>query len=153
MDGESSAAPALGGWYKFQIWFALFFSAVLDAFSSFEILGGRVYELAALEAAEAHAAHGWLLVPDIAAGVGAAGLAVFSLVTRHLLAKKRKAGIECLHIVHWADVALILLYRGILSFTLGAVCFDALSIFELVFTLAMIVINKPYFEKREELFS
>ena len=141
------------GWYKFQIWFALFASVILDTYSGIEILTGKVYELGGVTAAAARAAHGgWLGALDIVTGIIVLLMAAFAVVTRHKLAKFEKAGIECIHLLHYIDLAASLIYHIVLSVALGAFCADAGTILEQLATVVMIIVNKPYFEHREHMF-
>ncbi len=141
------------GWFKVQIHIILFIQAALDAFSGIEIIHGHEYTIVGYTMQQAHAQYGeWMHIMDYFVGAVLLCMAVFAIVTRFRLAGFHKDGIECLHILHYIDLGASMVYHLVLSFVLHGFCISPFVACEQIATLVMIIVNRPYFERREHLF-
>lgn len=172
LDG-SSTCPYCGGsifqtpviqypmkWYKFLIYFALFAGAIGNGFSSISYLTGSIWRSYQVTGASLYDVLPAMKVFDMLYGVVLIGLAAWSIVTRSHLAKKRINGPFYLLVLYAANAVFSLVYTlaaaaNLTGYT-GKNMFGSMIgkiIPSLAVSVAMVVVNYLYFDKRRSLFT
>ena len=144
-------------WFKFLIYFALFFGALINFVFGFNYITGGIYFSQTNGQATAemvYATFGMgLKVLDIIYGILMIAIAVFSIYTRFRLAKFKSNGPLCVYILYGSGACLTLLYNIVLIVVTGLnQLTSATSITSLIISAGFILINYSYFKKRKELF-
>ena len=99
--GQIQPAPLPMKWFNFLIYFALFFSAAVNALMSVVYLTGWHYEIDGGVSAEAvYDIFGGLWYCDVLIGVGSLAAAVFAVFTRFALSGYKTYGPKCLYALY-----------------------------------------------------
>ncbi len=142
-------------WYKFLIYFSLFASAVLNFFSGVQLLTGNHYGTDG-EANLVYSMFSGLQGLDILVGILMIAVAAFAIYTRMRLAQYRADGPKMLMILYAVNAIVGLVYVIGLSALVNDMVRDALDYSSftsnIAMSVAMIFINKKYFDKRKHLF-
>lgn len=146
--------PELGmKWFKFLIWFSLFFGALLNLVEGVMALTGGHYTMAGGDSEFIYDYYGnGLRVCDILYGLVIIGLAVFMIYTRFRLSGFRKNGPACLYIVYGGVAVCSLIYILLASAVVGENLLDANTVTSIVTSGVMIAVNVAYFNKRKHMF-
>lgn len=139
-------------WFKFVIYFQLFFNMVICAVDAYLYLTGAVYEGSAAMVYQYYG--NGLKGCDIAMGICDIALVVFALYARMALAKFKKNGPAIYMAFLAASAVEIVLYNILVCVVTGQ--WDLFTPSSLagsvVGTILAINLNKTYFEKRKSLF-
>lgn len=145
-------------WYKFVIWVQLFLSALSFAVTTFQLAQGAFTLVSdifpSLAAAYGYVPGEWVLftVFNVVFAVLFCALAVMCIVVRQELAAFRRVGPTHYYVLLGAAVGVQLLLIVIRSLLMSVFAADAAVLTSMVVAVAMIFINKAYFDKRMHLF-
>lgn len=145
-------------WYKFVIWVQLFLNALLLAVTTFQLAQGAFTfvssVLPSFAAAYGYVPHEWVLftVFNAVFAVLFCALAVMCIVVRQELAAFRRVGPMHYYVLMGAIIGVQFLYIVIQSLMMGTLLMNPASFSGLFFAVALIFINKAYFDKRMHLF-
>ena len=142
-------------WFKFLIWFSLFASAVLNGISGFQLLTGAHYG-GESEAELVYKVFSDMKTVDTIAGIALIAAAALALYTRFRLAGFYKNGPAMLMLTYAVNVIIPVVYVLGAKAALGSYgdSLDLTSNYSSIITsVAMIFINKTYFDKRAHLFT
>ena len=140
-------------WFKFIIYFQLFFSAFLYGcnalalfFGWFYVIDGSNYQTLI-----------YLYYPimkfvDYFIAFSNLALLVYSFYVRQSLAKFKTNAIKLYFILYYVSITVSLVYIVVSSLVSGANTLTVGVVFNLTVSIAMIAINKYYFSKRNQLF-
>lgn len=147
-------APELGmKWFKFLIWFSLFFGALLNLGEGIMALTGGHYAMAGGDPAFIYDYYGnGLRACDMLYGIVIIVLAAFMVYTRFRLSRFRKNGPTCLYVVYAAVAACSLIYILLASAVVGESLLDSSTVTSIVTSCIMIAVNVTYFNKRKHMF-
>ncbi len=138
-------------WYKFLIYFLLFFSAFSNCLSAVEYFTGWGYEGGA---SLVYSTFPMLRVLDIIAGVCALSLAVLAIVTRFSLARMKRSGPKLVLVLYAAGGLFTLLYSFGVMAIIGS--FDPFEVASQIVSagLSALIVwaNFVYFRNRRDLF-
>lgn len=164
----SQPSNTVGGhpmaWYKFLIYFSLFAGAVLNAISGIMSLTGANYHEDGHDLSEIYYNFfPGLQTVDIIFGLVCIALAAFGIYVRFRLSGYCANGPKMLNTLYTAAAAMNLLYAVALYIVISGseigerVDFDEIVnvsgiIVSVAISIAMIAINKKYFDNRKELF-
>ncbi len=161
-DNQTDAAPQPSGsydmpmkWHKFLINFSLWAGAVMNVGSAIMTLTGAHYGVSSDEVAMIYRFYDGLKIVDVLMGLACLAVAALLIVTRFSLAGFKANGPKLLMISYAAGAAVSLLYLLIaaavtkLPFT---DLVDSSSISSIITSVAMIFVNKAYYDKRASLF-
>ena len=145
-------------WFKFLIYFALFFGAFLEFCFAISYFTGSIYFSQTNGQVSAEMVYGMYGAPlkilDVLYGVVTLGAAVFSIVTRFRLAKFKANGPKCLYILYIVGGLAGLVYNiGVSMITGVSGIFNSSFISSIVATAIVVWANYKYFSKRDELFN
>lgn len=142
-------------WFKFLIYFALFLGAVLNVVNGFNYISGGIYFVQTngqVSAEQVYSLYGAALkAVDVFYGVVLLAMSAFGVYTRFRLAKYKKNGPTCLYVLYAAGAAVSLLYTLAVAVVSG-VNDLATVVPSVVVSIAMILLNRTYFQKRSALF-
>lgn len=137
-------------WFKFLIYFSLFFGAVVNLINSFPYFTGTMYgENMYLV---------YMIYPaqkavDVTFGIIMIALAIYQIVTRFALARYKACGPKMLYILYASSVVFEFLYCAVATAVTGINCFDWVGLIaRLVVAVLFIALNYKYFKKREAYF-
>lgn len=153
----AAAAPPMK-WYKFVIWVQLFLSALSFAVTTFQLAQGAFTFVSGVfpsfAAAYGYVPGEWVLftVFNAVFAVLFCALAVMCIVVRQELAAFRRVGPMHYYVLMGAIIGVQLLYIVIQSLMMGTLLMNPAAFSGLFFAVAMIFINKAYFDKRMHLF-
>lgn len=144
-------------WFKFLIYFALFFGALIEFVYGMNYIMGTIYlsQTGGQVTAEmVYAMYGTpLKIWDVLYGLIMLATAVFSIITRFKLAKFKQNGPKFLYILYIAGAALALVYNiGVALITDVEGIFNVPYIISIIFTGIVVFANYKYFSKRDKLF-
>lgn len=139
-------------WFKFIIYFQLFFSALTNVISGVGYLTGNIYATQGLTGDQVYSVLPGLRPVDLIMGAALIVLAVLAIVVRQKLAHYSQGAPAQYLLLLGANVVVPILYMAVASVVLGELLMDATTVGSLVGNLIMIGINKVYFDKRAELF-
>lgn len=140
-------------WYKFLIYFSLFFSAVINLISGILQITGMNYNISGADASAVYLYYGsGLKIIDVLFGIFVIALAVYAIYVRFRLAGFRQNGPTSYYILLAANAIGSTLYYIAASFVTGIMMFDSSTITTLVSSIAMLALNVVYFNKRSQLF-
>lgn len=144
-------------WFKFLIYFALFFGAFIEFVFGMNYIMGTIYfsqTNGQVTAEMVYAMYGTpLKIWDVLYGLIMLGTAAFSIITRFKLAKFKQNAPKFLYILYIAGAALGLVYNiGVALITGAEGIFNSSFITSIIFTGIIVFANYKYFSKREELF-
>lgn len=140
-------------WYKFLIYFALFASAILNAYNGIRMITGTEYgEVKEL----VYAMFDGLQSVDILVGILVLGVAAIAIFARVRLAGFYKNGPALITALYAANVIVNLVYIVALYLVLPEGVFDYIEVADYVVNIVvacvMIGVNAVYFGKRKDLF-
>ncbi len=141
-------------WHKFLIYFSLWLGAVTNAIAAFSYFSGSVYGSSG-EASMVYSHFTGLKTIDMLFGAALIAVAVFSIVTRFALAGYKAAGPKMLMGFYAINAVLSIVYLVVASVVTGIAfgeLIDSSTISSLVTSVAMVFVNKAYYDKRAELF-
>ena len=140
-------------WFKFLIYFSLFFSAVMNAFTGIRMLTGSIYEG---EADLVYATFSGMKTLDMIVGVLALIGAAICLFTRFRLSGYKKNGPLMVTVLYAFNIVFSLVYLIGICTILPAelLAYMGISSFigDIVVAVVMIFVNRAYFKKREDMF-
>ncbi len=136
-------------WFKFLIYFSLFFSCLVNVVTGINYLTGNIYISQGVTANLVYAIFPSMKGFDLFNGIACFALGVFAIITRFALAKYKKSGPMFLYSLYVANAVVALIYGIGATVALGEVAFNPISIGG---TVLMIVLNVVYFNKRKHLF-
>ncbi len=144
-------------WFKFLIYFALFFGAFINFVFGFNYITGGIYFSQTNGQVTAEMVYGTygagLKVLDVIQGILMIAIAAFGVYTRFRLSKYRTNAPLCVYVLYGAGAALTLLYNIALLVVTGLNQLTSVSsITSLVVTVGFILLNYAYFTKRKDLF-
>lgn len=145
-------------WYKFVIWVQLFLSALSFAVTTFQLAQGAFTFVSGVfpsfAAAYGYVPGEWVLLTVFNAvfAVLFCALAVMCIVVRQELAAFRRVGPMHYYVLMGAIIGVQLLYIVIQSLMMGTLLMNPAAFSGLFFAVALIFINKAYFDKRMHLF-
>lgn len=136
-------------WFKFIIYVQLFLSALGNLVTGIQLLTGLAY--GSLRA-DVYAAYPALRPVDVVMGLLSLGLMVWALVVRQKLARFRR-GAPKLYLL-WIGVSMgvALIYLVAASLVLGQLVMTGAIVGSLAGNVVLILLNRVYFRKREQLF-
>ena len=136
-------------WYYFIIWFYLYAVAVIGIFLGVGEITGLVY----LEnAADFYTVFPMLQILNIFFGVAQLALAGTAFYIRSLLFNFKQVAPRFLLLYQGISLFYTLFYGVCVSIIIGTIAFDAMSVLSALGSLALIYINKRYFDKRMDRF-
>lgn len=138
-------------WYKFLIFFALFFSAVMNIINGISTMAGAQYG-GAFGASFVYAVFPGMRVLDILFGICCFGVSALDIVTRMKLAAFKKDGPKFITFIYLVNMALTILYVLIASIVIKSFAGSANLIINIAVSIGMIIANKIYFDKRAHMF-
>lgn len=143
-------------WYKFLIYFALFFGAFYEFIMSINYMTGTIYfaQTNGQASAEAvYSTYGYgLKFLDVLYGILLLGTAVYSIITRNRLAKFKKNAPMLLYILYGSGLVFSLIYMIGFSVITGVNAINSSLVSSLISTIICLILNYKYFTKRESLF-
>lgn len=147
---ESSARPMK--WYKFLIYFLLWFSAVLNFVTGILTATGLIYNMeTGVTAEQIYNFFGIALrIHDIIFGLLLIVIAVIAVTARQHLKAFKKTGPKLLYTIYIIDLALSIiqpLFSGVVVGTTITIDWTSLA-----GSVAILAANITYFKKREHLF-
>ncbi len=157
---QSVSQPAIGAelpmkWFKFLIYFSLFAGAVLNLVTGIMAMTGGQYEAVGGNAELVYRIMPDLQVVDMIYGVALLALAAFAVYVRMRLAGFYENGPKMLTVLYALSLAFSLIYliaaSSILAEKGGEIDFSSQAP-NIAMSVAMIVCNITYFNKRSHLF-
>lgn len=143
-------------WYKFLIYFALFFAALLNLANGVNYITGGIYEVQTngdVNADMVYLVYEALKPVDVVFGLAMIGVAAFAIYTRMKLAKFKADGPNCLYILYAAGAILTLIYNIVAFIITGETeILSGSMIGSFITSGVMIALNYVYFNKRKALF-
>lgn len=137
-------------WYKFLIYCALFLGALSNAYTGVQMLTGSQY---GDMSAAVYSYFSSLKTIDMIMGIACIGLAVLAIIVRQKLAGFKSDGPKMLLLLYVVSVAVSLGYALLVMAIVGSDVIDFSTIAPtLAVSVAMIFVNKTYFDKRQHLF-
>ena len=154
----AAAAEPPMKWYKFVIWVQLFLNALMLAVTTFQLAQGAFTFVSGVfpsfAAAYGYVPGEWVLftVFNAVFAVLFCALAVMCIVVRQELAAFKRVGPMHYYVLMGAIIGVQLLYIVIQSLMMGTLLMNPAAFSGLFFAVALIFINKAYFDKRMHLF-
>ncbi len=141
-------------WHKFLIYFSLWASAVLNVLNSFMYFTGAMYG-SDWQIESVYSYFSGLKTIDMLFGVVMIAVAAFTIVTRFALAGYKASGprlLSGLYLVNAiAGIVYLIVASVVTGISLGELV-DSSTITSLITSIAMVFINKSYYDKRAKLF-
>lgn len=143
-------------WYKFLIYFSLFFTAFLEIIYGFNYISGGIYEVQSrfkVTADGVYRTFGMgLKITDVIYGVVLIGLGIFAILTRRDLKKFKSSGPKKLITLYVSSLAVDTLYTILACIIIGNGSVIVQNISDFIATAISIYINYTYFSRRASLF-
>lgn len=143
-------------WYKFLIYFLLFFAALLNLANGVNYITGRIYEVQTngeVNADMVYLVYEALKPVDVVFGLAMIGVAAFAIYTRMKLAKFKADGPNCLYILYAAGAILTLIYNIVAFIVTGETqIITGEMVGSFIGSGVVIALNYVYFNKRKALF-
>ncbi len=145
-------------WFKFLIYFALFFGAFANLVLGLNYISGGIYPVQTNGQVTADMVYGFygggLKTLDVFYGVIMVAIAGFGIFTRFRLSKYKADGPKCVYIIYASGAVSTLIYN-IALFAVNGLnqIFTVSSITSLVVSALFVFLNYRYFTKRKELFN
>lgn len=143
-------------WYKFLIYFLLFFTAVIDITYGINYISGGIYELQSKFKVTSDSVYGMfgmgLKITDVIYGVIALGFGVFAILTRRDLKKFKSSGPKKVSILYAATWGMNILYTVIVCVIADKMLLNSYDIFKFILAGVMVYGNYTYFSRRASLF-
>ncbi len=152
VPAEAKNDPRGMKWFKFIIYFQLFANAALNIFNSLQLFTGAIYEGGA---EQVYRLYPGLQAADLFYGAVCLGLAGLALLARFRLAGFRRNGPGLYYLLLTASMLGYLLYLVLASVPLRVSPAELLNdsaMLSLGFNLLMLVVNRIYFGRRQDLF-
>lgn len=140
-------------WFKFLIYFALWFGGIMNILGAFTYFTGSIYESAGVPAAIVYLAYPSLKTINIIYGLICFATGVLAIYTRFRLAAYAENGPKLLYLVYAITAIASLLYivlNGSVIDDFSTVMPTAIA--NIVVSVLMIVLNRIYFNKRSYMF-
>jgi len=142
-------------WFKFLIYFGLFASGILNLSHGLQLITGSIYNG---DADLVYTAWESMKTLDIIVGILGVALAALAIFTRTRLAGFYKDGPKMILLLYVCAVVVNLVYLIGLNSILPQIVIEKSGIAEsfigsVVLSVAMVIANKTYFDKRKELFN
>ncbi|MBR0467144.1 MAG: zinc ribbon domain-containing protein [Clostridia bacterium] len=144
-------------WFKFLIYFALIFGAIINFIFGMNYITGGIYFVQTNGQVSAETVYGTfgtgLKVLDIIYGFLLIAISAFGIYTECRLAKYKSNGPLCITILYAVAAGLTIFYDiALLAVTGLNQLTSGTNIFSIVFSVGFVLINYNYFKKRKELF-
>ncbi len=141
-------------WYKFLVYFSLWFGVLLNAVSGIRMMIGANYSGNTDAVYRMFPA---MRVCDIVCGILILGIAVLGIITAVNLLKLAAVGPKLLTVLYVANIVVAIIYIVfVLSASKGRLSLrdvlDVSTITGFVVSVIMIIVNSIYFKKRESIF-
>lgn len=136
-------------WFKFVIYFQLFFGAFVNLCNMVLYLSGAIY---GSDSGLVYAAFRGMRVLDILMGVICLALAAYSIFVRFQLAKFRRNAPALLYILLACNAGFNLFYGIGSTIIVGQNLISATTVGNLIGTIILLALNVVYFNKRKSLF-
>lgn len=147
---KSTPAPSFPmKWHNFLIYFSLWAGGILNVLTGLTYLTGTVY---GSDADFIYRYYDGLKGLDMLYGVALIGLGVLLIITRFKLAGHKSSGPFMLTISYVATLVISVLYGLIASGISGLSLLELINPVSIGTSIAMIFINKSYYDKRSSLF-
>ncbi|MBE5811597.1 MAG: hypothetical protein E7318_11785 [Clostridiales bacterium] len=147
---KSTPAPSYPmKWHNFLIYFSLWAGGILNAINGLTYLTGSVY---GSDADYIYRYYDGLKGMDMFYGVAVIALGVLLIITRFQLAGYKAKGPSMLTICYIATLAISVLYGIIAAGITGLSLMELINPASIGTSIAMIFINKNYYDKRSDLF-
>ena len=148
--------PEMGmKWHKFLIYFSLWAGAVLYVISGMLLITGGIYNSSGVSSSMIYAYYGSLKTVDVIFGLLYIALACYLIYTRFQLARFKFGAPSKLTICYVLGVVIAVAYMiGVSSATDLSISdmMDSRTTTQIITSIAMIIINKVYYDKRSHLF-
>lgn len=143
-------------WYKFLIYFLLFFTAVIDITYGINYISGGIYELQSkfkVTADGVYRTFGMgLKITDVIYGVALIGLGIFAILTRRDLKKFKSSGPKKLITLYVSSLVVNTLCTILACIIIGNGSVIVQNISDFIASAISIYINYTYFSRRASLF-
>lgn len=143
-------------WYKFLIYFLLFFTAVIDITYGINYISGGIYELQSkfkVTADSVYRTFGMgLKITDVIYGVALIGLGIFAILTRRDLKKFKSSGPKKLITLYVSSLVVNTLCTILACIIIGNGSVIVQNISNFIASAISIYINYTYFSRRASLF-
>ncbi len=143
-------------WYKFLIYFSLFFSAASSLYNAIQVLSGAQYTYSGINQSElVYSFYSGLQAVDIIYGLLILALSVFCIVTRQKLKSFSKQGPQFVLWLYVGSMAIAVFYLIAATIVAEIKLYELLStriVISFIVSIIMVIANKVYFKKREHLF-
>ena len=154
---QQSVQPELGmKWFKFVIYFQLFFSALVNIINGFRISTGLHYGVTSRQLDYIYNHFDGLKMLDVCIGICIVVLGVLALITRFMLSGYKKCGPSMYIGLLIANIVIGFIYIAAFYFIVSSVSPDVSisgdTFITLVTNLTLLVLNIIYFKKRKHLF-
>lgn len=152
--GYSQAQPQLGmKWFKFIIWFQLFFSTLTGVVNGYSIMTGAHYDVTDWQLEYIYNVYDGLKTLDVITGVAFIALGIFALITRFVLAGFKKAGPIMYLGLLAANIVFSIIYIAVFCMIVdSADGITSSTIVNLVVCIALLIANAVYFKNRKHMF-
>lgn len=139
-------------WHKFLIYFSLWAGAILNVLTGIGTFTGSIYAGEGVDPEMIYRVFDGLKTVDMLMGLMVIALAVLLIVARFALAGYKKNGPKLLVIAYAANIALALIYPIMVAAVTGLPFGELFNVTTLISSIAMLVVNKIYYDKRARLF-
>ena len=142
--------PGIGmGWFKFIIYFQLFANAFINIINGISYLNGWVY----LGKSElVYTFYPTLKIFDVCFGIIYLLIAGYAIFTRMMLAKYKKAGPLNLYICMGVNILMIIICYAVASSYMGTENMANTATSSMIPSIALLIWDVTYFNKRKHLF-
>ena len=143
-------------WYKFLIYFLLFFGAFINLVNGVNYITGGIYSIQSngqVSAELVYSLYDGLKTLDVILGLFMLAIAAFGIYTRFRLAGRKENGPVCLYTLYGVGAVLTVLYNIALLIVTGLnQLTDPTSIASFITSVVFICLNYIYFSKRKSSF-
>ena len=153
---RSTVEQPLGmAWYKFLIYFALIAGAIINLIYSFGYISGSIYSVETngqISADQVYAYYGLdLQIVDVLYGFFLITFAILAFIVRHKLANYASDSIKFVNIFYSLYAGIPFLYAILVSVVIEEPL-TVKAITSAIVSLALLLLNKKYFDRRAHLF-
>ena len=146
---KEPVAPYPMKWYKFLIYFWLFFSAFLNLISAFSYFNGTVQGEYADRVYKAYPA---IKAVDVLSGVLTLGFSAWAILTRIALGNYKRQGPIMICLFYIGSAGFNVMYYTLASLITGSNLFNTSVIVNVAVSLVIAYLNYVYFNKRKSMF-
>ncbi len=149
-------------WYKFLIYFGLFFGSVISILNGISYITGTIYHKSGIETEVLYdtiqTAYGVnLKIIDVLFGICMVAAGIYMLVVRNKLAKFKSDAPRSLLIMYTVNIVLPIAYSVLALFVLGEEMIPLRDFFvelirNLIVLAVVLFVNEKYFDRRTDLF-